>query len=662
MYFIYPEYLWALFLLLIPVLIHFLNIQRSKKLIYSNTSFISEVVKESNQINKLKSILILLSRLLFLLFIVLAFCQPVFKNENTNVTSSKLKIGILWDNSVSNNVKVNGVTNLETGASLIDKIISSHSGESAMYFLKSSDLANKNGAQNKLLKPETIRSIITDKDNSYTSNNTSLFVKNAVESIESTLGKNENLLLYYVSDFQKNESKSIKIDSSVSLKFLKLPQPVGSNIFIDSVWLNSPTIIKGEPLELYYSIRNSGKESLKNISVQLFINNNVIIKKQLNIGKNASVVESVKINKLDQDVNDCRFEIEDEPYAFDNKFYFSLNQKTHIPIVVLSNESFSYSFKAYSNEPFFEVSQMTTSQIDFDALNNAALVVLENINEISEGLNNELIKVVERGGTVLSFVSSSKNRFAKQYLKVVNEGSGLNEVNVTEQGEMFLNSIFRKKNTTFDQPKVKLKYELVGLRPFFSLNSKTILGMTNTGNGKVILAGFPLNNTYTNFHQHALFVPFLYKIAFETNQIGQLFYRKNEDIVIKNLFPESTIQLFDGDSTSLIPNQTRSQDGLHLFDLENLKPGIFNLKKGNEIIYTLSLNGSKEESFANFYSADEIFEKIKGNITVINVEDLDTIENRLKKLSTGDTSLWKYSLILALVFLLFEIIIIRIFK
>ena len=91
MSFVYPNFLWALFLLIIPIIIHLFNFRKYKTVYFSKVDFLTEVVEDSKSGNKLKHLLVLLSRLLLITALFLAFAQPFIptgENQKTeNITS-----------------------------------------------------------------------------------------------------------------------------------------------------------------------------------------------------------------------------------------------------------------------------------------------------------------------------------------------------------------------------------------------------------------------------------------------------------------------------------------------------------------------------------------------------------------------------------------------
>src|ERR1044071_6890798 len=99
MSFVYPSFLWALTALSIPIIIHLFNFRRTTRIYFSNIRLLRQVKQETTQKRKLKQYLVLASRLLFILFLVLAFAQP-FIPAVEQLSAGKNKI-IYIDNSYS---------------------------------------------------------------------------------------------------------------------------------------------------------------------------------------------------------------------------------------------------------------------------------------------------------------------------------------------------------------------------------------------------------------------------------------------------------------------------------------------------------------------------------------------------------------------------------
>ncbi|MCE3281230.1 MAG: hypothetical protein K0S44_3421 [Bacteroidetes bacterium] len=101
MSFIYPAFLFALSAIAIPIIIHLFNFRKYKTVYFSNVRFLKEVKQETQAKSKLKHLLVLLARILFILFLVLAFAQPFIPVQNSKVVPGNKAISIFIDNSFS---------------------------------------------------------------------------------------------------------------------------------------------------------------------------------------------------------------------------------------------------------------------------------------------------------------------------------------------------------------------------------------------------------------------------------------------------------------------------------------------------------------------------------------------------------------------------------
>ena len=134
MKFLYPEFLFGLVTLAIPIIIHLFNFRKSKKIYFSSTRFLTNIKKSTSQKLKLKHYLILFSRLLFLLFLVLAFAQPYIPSTNRNPQAESVYVYL--DNSASMSNRVEGtMTSLHLGMDYVHEILKLYPTNTTYKFL-----------------------------------------------------------------------------------------------------------------------------------------------------------------------------------------------------------------------------------------------------------------------------------------------------------------------------------------------------------------------------------------------------------------------------------------------------------------------------------------------------------------------------------------------
>ena len=104
MKFLYPQFLYALTAVLIPIIIHLFNFRKFKTVYFSNVRFLKDIKKETKAHSQLKHLLILLSRILAISALVFAFAQPYIPVNNT-IIHDKYAVSIYIDNSFSMNAE-----------------------------------------------------------------------------------------------------------------------------------------------------------------------------------------------------------------------------------------------------------------------------------------------------------------------------------------------------------------------------------------------------------------------------------------------------------------------------------------------------------------------------------------------------------------------------
>ncbi|NNC70612.1 MAG: hypothetical protein HKN90_07325, partial [Flavobacteriaceae bacterium] len=102
MQFKHPEILYALFLLLIPIIIHLFQLRRFEKVAFTNVKFLKQVQIQTRKSSRLKKFLILCARLLVFTALIVAFAQPFLSSIKKDEV---LNTYIYLDNSMSMQAK-----------------------------------------------------------------------------------------------------------------------------------------------------------------------------------------------------------------------------------------------------------------------------------------------------------------------------------------------------------------------------------------------------------------------------------------------------------------------------------------------------------------------------------------------------------------------------
>jgi len=103
MLFKHPSVLYALFALLIPIIIHLFKLRKFQKVAFTNVAFLEKIKLQTRKSSQLKKWLVLTSRLLLFTSIILAFAEPYLPSESN--TTAPEKYIIYLDNSFSMEAK-----------------------------------------------------------------------------------------------------------------------------------------------------------------------------------------------------------------------------------------------------------------------------------------------------------------------------------------------------------------------------------------------------------------------------------------------------------------------------------------------------------------------------------------------------------------------------
>jgi hypothetical protein len=134
MSFLYPTFFWALAAIAIPVVIHLFNFRRYKRIAFTNVRFLKEVSEETQSQQKLKHLLVLISRCLAIIFLVAAFAQPYLPGKQVQNIGASSIVGFYLDNSFSMNAETEAGLTLEVAKNKVREALTAYK-ENDRFFL-----------------------------------------------------------------------------------------------------------------------------------------------------------------------------------------------------------------------------------------------------------------------------------------------------------------------------------------------------------------------------------------------------------------------------------------------------------------------------------------------------------------------------------------------
>ena len=245
MSFLYPSVLYGLLALLIPVLIHLFNFRRAKKVYFSNTYFIKSLQKKSSSKLKFKYWLILLSRLAFIFFLVMAFAQPYWEGEEKQVSET---VQLYLDNSYSMLSTVgNGKTGIDVAIANLRKIKNSYPRGTSFYLI-TNDYAP---SSQRALTGEELEELLSEVEVSSSKRNIASVVSR-LDYLNSTVESARDI--YYLSDMQKSQQTlgTYPLDTTNRWYVMPVETLNSGNVYIDSLFLTDPFLVNGVTNELNF--------------------------------------------------------------------------------------------------------------------------------------------------------------------------------------------------------------------------------------------------------------------------------------------------------------------------------------------------------------------------------------------------------------------------
>ena len=656
--FLYPSFLWALLLTIIPIIIHLFNFRRFKTIYFSNVDLLKEIKEESKKSRNIKNWLILLFRILFITFLVLAFAFPIYGNKKAN---EKEVVSLYIDNSFS--MDANGIegNKLNNAKAFADQIIQSLSPNAKIHIITNDFEGNHQTEFNKLKAQEEISKIQPSSlSRSFENilNRQSIFFQN----------KQYKPDVYWISDFQQLEKESINNSDSFDIKLSLLKSIESGNISIDSVWFDSPIRKKVGSEELKFKITNHGYEVVKNLKIQLKINNriNSYTINQLQLGTQS---ESFEFQVPNDTLITGEISVEDENLSFDNKLLFSYLIPKQQKVYLIANHKSKVKpiiKKIFGTDSLVALKTTAPTNVDFTELNKQNLIILGELNEISQSLIVELEKLTQLGKIVAILpgpkINSTNYKKASFYWggsKYGDFDTSKIEIGSIRKKHSFFKDVFEQKEIK-ENIKESFPYLLKHYSIENSLNSESIIYkengtpyLVNSNNFYLFASGITKENS--NFAQKSLIVPLMYQMLFKSINTTPIQYFIKSNIKIQTpssikkkatlSFNNTIYQIRIDNNNSILPSK--------------LKEGNYKLLADGKAVGAFSLNQTREES-KKIKKQLEFLDKLKLEPNFSSIEILGNQKSNTQSIINQDGSLWLVCLIIAICFLSLEMIFIRI--
>ncbi|AEW86386.1 BatA domain-containing protein [Flavobacterium columnare] len=635
MQFKHPEILYFLFLLIIPVIVHLFQLRKFKKEYFTNVRFLKELIVQTRKSSKIKKYLLLVTRLLLLTALIIAFAQPFFKALDQ--TGKNNELIILLDNSFSMQAK-------GKKGELLKRAVQ--------------DLLEN-------IPEETTFSILTN-DTDFWNTNIKTISKELQNLNYSPIPFSLENALIKTKSHNNNQGKDILvITDAIGLQTESLTkQPANNNTFflipeaektnnaaIDSVFIN-------QTFDHFYEIGvlvSSNFKEAKSVPVSLYNQNHLIAKAIMPLNKNKQTL----LFTIPKDTFNGYVSLNDNSLTFDNTFYFNFSKPKTIKVLSIGElEKTNFLSRIYTS-PEFSFSNSNPNHLDYRNIESQDCIILNELENIPLAMHTNIKKFVEKGGSLIIIPSEKTNplnlnaflkNFAPlQFGNLQNREKKITKINFSNP---LYNDVFEKKINNFQYPSVKQSFEIKSDLPqaLTYEDQSAFLNTSYKNTGVVYIFSAPLNKENSNFQNAPLIVPTFYKMGVSTSKNGLQYHiiGQNKTTLIKALLNKDQVVSIENKEENFIPIQQILEDKLKFSCGDNpKKAGNYQISQNQKAIHPISFNYDRKESLL---TKDTNHNKIK------TINSLNNFFETLQ-LERTDQQIWKGFLIFALLLLIIELLI-----
>jgi hypothetical protein len=664
MKFLYPQFLYALAAIAIPILIHLFNFKKYKTVYFSNVQFLKSVKQQSKAQQQLKHWLILLSRIFSIVALVLAFAQPYLPSESMRAEGEKSAASIFIDNSFSMDAEGEKGRLLPEAKQQALAVLDNYSATDQFQILTQS----LEGKHQRLLNKEQFIHELDRLESSSGSHSFAQVVKRQRQALSQATETRKDI--YLISDFPTNASQLDEWSADTMHHYRLIPMSPHShdNLYIDSCWLSSPNPQAGQSITVYARLNNNGQSKRENVKLQLSLNGNIQAVSTIDVAGTA--IAELQLLSPEAGFHSGYIQLQDHPITFDDDWHFTLEVKKSLQVQTIYQESASQAlFKLFDADPYFNYSSQSVVQLNHASLSKQDFIILESVQNISTGLTESLHQFVKNGGSLLIFPGEEMNtdsyRLLLQtlgsdhYQNLLQQASKLQKLD--RQHPLF-EGVFEDFSTAIDLPELRRYWEIsnynqTNRRPLIQLeNQQGFINHYSYGNGQLYLASVGLEASFSNFSQHALFVPILYQMAALSSNTIALSHVLGEHNIPYAKSANSKGYRLKKENFECIPDYRNGQLWLH----DQLKEkGSYQLFNETEQEALLSFNYNRKESQNQTHTIEELAEWAAAHEHIDLIKPYESsVTQQLNELDKGK-ALWKLCLIFVLVFLALETLIIK---
>jgi hypothetical protein len=637
MQFKHPEALYFLFLLVIPILVHLFQLRRFKKEYFTNVQFLKELAIQTRKSATIKKWLLLFTRLLLLTFLIFAFAQPFFSAKDSKKNTNEMYI--ILDNSYSMQAK--GKKGELLKRALQDLLEHTPEGQNFSLITTTENFWNTD-----------IKSIQKELQNlQYSASSFQLDQLIAKVNARKSAFNKDIIIITDAVGLEEKQTKNFRKEDNIYFIIPEAEQK--NNIAIDSVFIK-------QNLDRFYEIGvnlSANGEDFNDIPIALYNKNKLAAKTLINFETNSKTI-NFTIPKEDFH---GYVSVTDKGLTYDNNYYFSISKPSKTNVISIGETDKSqFLARIYTNDEF-NYTNFPIANLDYNLLEKQDAIVLNEVKDIPQALQTTLKSFVAKGGNLILIPApetnvSQLNSLVSNFGELLFKNASTSEKKVTKINfnHPLYSNVFEKKIDNFQYPSTKTSFGLSSTSPAVLTYEDQSTFLTSVSNdlSSVYVFAAPINKLNSNFQNSPIIVPTFYnmvqnrqKTGVNANVIGE-----NLPFVVDVLLSKDEILTVKNNTESFIPVQQLLNTKVKVtFEDNPIEAGNFGIFNKNKLVQNISFNYNRTESNLTLTNPN-----IANNFK--EIDDVETVFNSIQ-IDRTDTQIWKWFVILTLLFLVVELLI-----
>ena len=639
MTFFRPEFLKALFLLVIPIIIHLFEFRKFIPTRFTNVVFLKQLQQESRQSARLKKWLLLALRLAYFSALILAFARPVLLSDTVQNSNTTL---IYLDNNLSMETRgASGMSLLKQSTQELYSSITKSNLTQVSWFTNDHTYFN--------MPIERFKSTILNTRATHRRlDQKAVMLKTAsyFQSYPSELNQ-----LIYISDFYGAQNLS-RDTTGIPTQYILRKPAINNNLSIDTAYVDHSNPDK-------WAIKtqvSGGKPDQEPVMLRLMKDSLLLAQAALNFDRSGRAFAFFE--RSEKEAFQGTLTLKDQGIPFDNILYFTHTIPQPINILVLEGLESDKVSRVFGPKGFVYTSQKEFS-LDFSAFSQQDFIIINGLKTISPALLTALDNFKAQGGHLLLVPHPQANSMAYQDFFNRFDLGTLEEqklpqkklTNIEKKHPLF-NNIFEKDFDSFQYPTIL---------NCLALNTKamSLLALEDNhpylvNNESVYAFLGSLTPQGGNFTQSPLFVATLIEMARQSAPEVATYYTLGvpSKVDLNAQTTNDQVVTLSRQEDYFIPRQTYKQDQITLFfDQEPNEPGHFKATYQDQQIGSISFNAPRARNL-----------NVETNSPTHDPEMVATsIPEVFSKLQQyqENQELWKWFVIFALACLVTELLIIK---